>query len=97
MQTAERIRQEKPACTVQVFDIADEETMRVEIANAGIFVNATIVGMKPMENESWYRNHVAKTKSPCYNSNNKSGKLQRKTGEKHGQNRSNPQEDEFVR
>lgn len=52
LQTAERIRQEKPACTVQVFDIADEETMRAEIANADIFVNATIVGMKPMEDES---------------------------------------------
>lgn len=52
LQTADRIRQEKPACTVHVFDIADEKRMRTEIADADIFVNATIVGMKPMENES---------------------------------------------
>lgn len=52
LQTAEKIKNEKPDCIVQVFDIADSEKMREEIASCDIFVNATIVGMKPMENES---------------------------------------------
>lgn len=52
LQTAEKIKNEKPDCVVQVFDIADSEKMREEIASCDIFVNATIVGMKPMENES---------------------------------------------
>lgn len=52
LQTAEKIKNEKPDCAVHVFDIADSEKMREEIASCDIFVNATIVGMKPMENES---------------------------------------------
>lgn len=52
LQTAERIRQEKPECAVHVFDIAEEDKMREEIAGADIFVNATILGMKPLEEES---------------------------------------------
>lgn len=52
LQTAEKIKNEKPDCVVHVFDIADSEKMREEIAFCDIFVNATIVGMKPMENES---------------------------------------------
>lgn len=52
LQTAEKIKNEKPDCVVHVFDIADSEKMREEIASCDIFVNATIVGMKPMENES---------------------------------------------
>lgn len=52
LQTAEKIKNEKPDCVVQVFDIADSEKMREEIVSCDIFVNATIVGMKPMENES---------------------------------------------
>ena len=52
LETAEKIRQEKPGCIVNVFDITDMETMREEMKTSDIFANATIVGMKPMDNES---------------------------------------------
>ncbi|WP_349947599.1 shikimate dehydrogenase [Lacrimispora sp. BS-2] len=52
LQTAEKIRQEKPECIVNVYDIADMEKMREEIAASDILANATIVGMKPMDHES---------------------------------------------
>lgn len=52
LDTAEKIRAAKPECTVQVYDIADQAKMKEEIGTSDIFVNATIVGMKPMENES---------------------------------------------
>ncbi len=52
LQTAEKIRQEKPECIINVYDIADIEKMREEIASSDILANATIVGMKPMDNES---------------------------------------------
>ena len=50
--TAEKIRKEVPSCTVNVYDIADTAKMTEEIQSSDIFANATIVGMKPMENES---------------------------------------------
>lgn len=52
LQTAEKIRKEKPDCVVSVYDIADTEKMREEAASSDIFVNATIVGMKPLDEES---------------------------------------------
>ena len=52
LKTAEKIRKEVPSCVVNVYDIADTERMTAEIRDSDIFVNATIVGMKPMENES---------------------------------------------
>lgn len=52
LQTAEKIRREVPDCTVNVYDIADTAKMTEEIRDSDIFANATIVGMKPMENES---------------------------------------------
>ncbi len=52
LQLAEKIRQEKPECIVNVYDIADIEKMREEITSSDILANATIVGMKPMDNES---------------------------------------------
>jgi len=52
LQTAEKIRAEKPDCTVNVYDIADTGKMTEEISSSDIFANATIVGMKPMEKES---------------------------------------------
>ncbi len=52
LQLAEKIRQEKPECIVNVYDIADIEKMREEFASSDILANATIVGMKPMDNES---------------------------------------------
>ncbi len=52
LQTAEKIKKTVPECAVNVYDIADTERMTEEICGSDIFANATIVGMKPMENES---------------------------------------------
>ena len=52
LDTAEKIRKACPNCVVNVYDIADQAKMKEEIASSDIFANATIVGMKPMENES---------------------------------------------
>lgn len=52
LETAEKIRREVPECVVNVYDIADVAKMTEEIQSSDIFANATIVGMKPMENES---------------------------------------------
>lgn len=50
--TAEKIKAAVPACVVNVYDIDDEDILKNELADADIFVNATIVGMKPMEDQS---------------------------------------------
>lgn len=52
LQTAEKIKEEVPGIVVNVYDIADTDKMTEEIRSSDIFANATIVGMKPMENES---------------------------------------------
>lgn len=48
VETAKRIEAEVPSCKVNVYDLADDEKMKEEIQSSNIFVNATIVGMKPM-------------------------------------------------
>ena len=50
--TAEKIRAAVPECVVNVYDIDDAGKLKEELISADIFVNATIVGMKPMENQS---------------------------------------------
>ena len=50
--TAEKIRKEVPGCIVNVYDIADTAKMTEEILSSDIFANATIVGMKPMDDQS---------------------------------------------
>ena len=50
--TAEKIKAAVPDCKVAVYDIDDEEMFKAQISDADIFVNATIVGMKPMEDQS---------------------------------------------
>ena len=50
--TAEKIKAAVPGCIVNVYDIDDADRMAKEIQSADIFVNATIVGMKPMEDQS---------------------------------------------
>lgn len=50
--TAEKISNSVPGCVVNVYDIADTAKMTEEIQSSDIFANATIVGMKPMDNES---------------------------------------------
>ena len=50
--TAEKIKAAVPGCVVNVYDIDDVAKMTEEIKDSDIFANATIVGMKPMDNES---------------------------------------------
>jgi shikimate dehydrogenase len=52
LETAEKIKKAVPGIVVNVYDIADVAKMTEEISTSDIFTNATIVGMKPMENES---------------------------------------------
>lgn len=52
LETAEKIRAAVPDIVVNVYDIADTAKMTEEIASSDIFVNATIVGMKPMDDQS---------------------------------------------
>ena len=58
---AEKIKAAVPNCEVQVYDIDDEVQFKTELDSADIFVNATIVGMKPMDDQSiikdvsWFR------------------------------------------
>ena len=41
-----------PECIVNVYDIDDIDKMTEEINSAEIFINGTIVGMKPMDDQS---------------------------------------------
>lgn len=50
--TAEKIKAAVSECKVCVYDIDDAEIFAKEMNEADIFVNATIVGMKPMEDQS---------------------------------------------
>ena len=52
LQTAVKIKAAVPACAVSVYDIDDVAKMTEEIQSSDIFVNATIVGMKPMDDQS---------------------------------------------
>lgn len=52
IETAEKIKQAVPGIVVNVFDIDDISKMTEEIQTSDIFVNATIVGMKPMDDQS---------------------------------------------
>ena len=44
---------EKTNCKVQLFDLADKEALRKEIESSYLLVNATGVGMKPLEGQTW--------------------------------------------
>lgn len=50
--TAEKIKAAVPDCIVNVYDIDDDAKLKEELEQADIFVNATIVGMKPMDDQS---------------------------------------------
>lgn len=52
LETAEKIRRAVPGCVVNVYDIDDIPKMTEEIRSSDIFANATIVGMKPMDDQS---------------------------------------------
>ena len=50
--TAAKLSKEAPDCRVKVCDLADEALLKAEIADSDLLVNATRVGMKPMDGES---------------------------------------------
>jgi shikimate dehydrogenase len=50
--TAEKIRKAVPGIVVNVYDIDDAAKMTEEIGTSDIFANATIVGMKPLDDQS---------------------------------------------
>jgi len=52
LQTAEKIKKAVPDCIVNVYDIDDTAKMTEEIQSSDIFANATIVGMKPLDDQS---------------------------------------------
>lgn len=39
-------------CTIQIYDLADSDKLHIEVKNSAILVNATNVGMNPLENET---------------------------------------------
>lgn len=52
LETAEKIRNAVPGIVVNVYDIDDTAKMTEEIKDSDIFANATIVGMKPLDDQS---------------------------------------------
>ena len=50
--TVESIKKEVPDCIVNLFDIDDTKTLYAEIATSDILTNATLIGMKPYDNET---------------------------------------------
>lgn len=50
--TAEKIKAAVPVCDVRVYDIDDVCRWEIEMKDADVLVNATILGMKPMEDMS---------------------------------------------
>jgi shikimate dehydrogenase len=51
-ETARKIRGAVPGCVVNTCDLADEKKLHDEIADSDILINATKVGMKPLEDQS---------------------------------------------
>lgn len=52
LEVVEKVRKNVPTCVINVYDTADVVKMTEEVQNSDILVNGTIVGMKPMDNES---------------------------------------------
>ena len=60
VKTVERLAKAVPGCHMRMNDIANTENLKNAVDNADILVNATKVGMKPMEKETlidklWFR------------------------------------------
>lgn len=53
--TAKKIQDEVPGCVVKAYDLSDEELLKKDIASSHILINATRVGMKPMDDQSLIR------------------------------------------
>ena len=56
LETIERIKKEVTDVVINIHDILDEAKYTETIKQADIFVNATVAGMKPLENESVVKN-----------------------------------------
>lgn len=54
-ETAGKIMDAVPDCQVKVMDLADEPAFKKEILESDILINATILGMKPMDDKSVVR------------------------------------------
>ena len=52
LETIERIKKEVPNIVINIYDILDEAKFTSAIKKTDIFVNATVVGMKPLDNET---------------------------------------------
>ncbi|MCR5273523.1 MAG: shikimate dehydrogenase [Lachnospiraceae bacterium] len=52
VQTAEKLKMERENLVVNVYDIDDVQKMTEEMNDSDIFVNGTVVGMKPMDDMS---------------------------------------------
>ena len=50
--TAAKIKKAVPECKVSTCDLADQEELYREIRESDILINATKIGMKPIENET---------------------------------------------
>ncbi|MCC0634407.1 shikimate dehydrogenase [Clostridioides sp. ZZV15-6388] len=51
-QTVENIKKEVPGCIVNLYDLADTEKLYEEVSSSDILTNATLIGMKPHDNET---------------------------------------------
>ncbi|MFD1417650.1 shikimate dehydrogenase [Companilactobacillus keshanensis] len=51
-ETKEKLEDETPEVDVDVYPLSNQELLKEEIENADILVNATIVGMKPLDGQS---------------------------------------------
>ncbi|MCC0646492.1 MULTISPECIES: shikimate dehydrogenase [unclassified Clostridioides] len=51
-QTIENIKKEVPGCIVNLYDLADTEKLYEEVSSSDILTNATLIGMKPHDNET---------------------------------------------
>ncbi|VIF66974.1 shikimate 5-dehydrogenase [Clostridioides difficile] len=51
-QTVENIKKEVPKCVVNLYDLEDTNKLYEEIESSDILTNATLIGMKPYDNET---------------------------------------------
>nr|WP_315103541.1 shikimate dehydrogenase [uncultured Catonella sp.] len=63
LETIKRIKVEAPDVVINIYDILDEVKFTSTIKQADIFVNATVAGMKPLDNESVIKDISALRKS----------------------------------
>lgn len=51
-QTVENIKKDVPECVVNLYDLEDTNKLYEEIQSSDILTNATLIGMKPYDNET---------------------------------------------